>query len=557
MEFGIVLIFFVLLFLIILIKGVVEDKRKIQKWQRTFREDFGKGNKRQWKSGELEQISHYSRDKQAEYEIDDLTWNDLDMDEVFRQMAYTRSSLGDDYLYDMLRKPVGNKAVLKHREMQIQSLKKQEECRIELQILFARLGRIQEYSFSDYLKYLMQEEPKSNTKHYLMMGAIVCSVLGMAYNVGWALAVFFGLIFYNMVMYFKDKAYLEPYLRSLRYLLKNLEYAKELKELLPTGWEEEKAKLQDILSVMKKMQKNSYLVMSSGRMAGEGLELILDYLRMCLHIDIIKFNSMLSYLQKYEKQIWELYEIMGKIDAYIAILEYRAFLPKTVCPEFHETKAVWMEEGYHPLIENAVSNSIEMSKSILLTGSNASGKSTFLKTMGINILLAQTIHTCAAERFSMPFCRLYTSMSLKDNLLLKESYYMAEIKAIKRILDAANEGNMVVCMVDEVLRGTNTVERIAASTQILKNLSEKKVLCIAATHDVELTRTLENDYNNYHFEEGMWQGDVSFSYQLKKGRATSCNAIHLLEYLGYNRDLIKKARQMVKKFEEQGEWICE
>ena len=83
---------------------------------------------------------------------------------------------------------------------------------------------------------------------------------------------------------------------------------------------------------------------------------------------------------------------------------------------------------------------------------------------------------------------------------MKESYYMAEIKAIKRILDAEAREEMIVCMVDEVLRGTNTVERIAASTQILKGMTGKKILCFAATHDVELTKTLDNEYDNYHFE---------------------------------------------------------
>ncbi len=197
-----------------------------------------------------------------------------------------------------------------------------------------------------------------------------------------------------------------------------------------------------------------------------------------------------------------------------------------------------------------------MKKSILLTGSNASGKSTFLKTVGINILLAQTIATCTAEEFELPFCRLYTSMSLKDSLVLKESYYMAEIKAVKRILDAAKEEKQVICMIDEVLRGTNTLERIAASTQILKMLASQGVLCMAATHDVELTKTLEKEYENYHFEKSIQQGDVSFSYKLKTGREENSNAIDLLANLGYDDILVEEARKMVRTFLERGEWIC-
>ena len=114
---------------------------------------------------------------------------------------------------------------------------------------------------------------------------------------------FFFLILYNIVAYFKDKAYLEPYLLSLRYLFKIMDYGKEMMDVLPEEWEMEREEIKEILISMYKIRKNSYLVMSPGRLEGEGLELILDYLRMCFHLDIIKFNKMLLQLQKYENEI--------------------------------------------------------------------------------------------------------------------------------------------------------------------------------------------------------------------------------------------------------------
>ena len=556
MEGSIILLFFLVLIIILICKGFVEEKRKTEKLKKKFKEHYGKANKRQIKEEELERISHYCKDRMTKDTIDELTWNDLDMDLVYKQMAYTGSSLGDDYLYYLLRNPVRKEEILLNRENKISCLAKNETLRIKLQVLLAGIGRIRDYSFSDYLKYLMQEESRSNGKHYLVDFLIVCSILLMIHHTGFGLTAFFGLILYNIVSYFKDKAYLEPYLISLRYLFKIKEYAKEILEVLPAEWEEEKKQIRNILISMKKIEKNSFLVMSPGRMGGEGVELILDYLRMCLHLDIIKFNRMLRQIQQYEKEIWTLYEILGEADACIAVAEYRAFLPYATVPVFHKEKKIEASDMYHPLIENAVSNSLNMKKNILLTGSNASGKSTFLKTLGINILLAQTIHTCMAGKFQMPFCSLYTSMSLKDNLSLKESYYMAEIKAIKRILDAAKETEMIVCMVDEVLRGTNTVERIAASTQILKGMAGANIMCLAATHDVELTKTLEKEYDNYHFEESLVKGDVLFSYKLKQGRAGSSNAIDLLANLGYDNTMIEEARKMVTHFEKKGEWTC-
>ncbi|MBR5596240.1 MAG: hypothetical protein IKW30_02405 [Lachnospiraceae bacterium] len=534
----------------------MENKTNLKILKRDFEKNFGKANTRTWKIEEMELVSRYAKKRETKQTIDELTWNDLDMDLIYQQMNYTESSFGDDYLFYILKNPLNNEELLQKREEKISCLARNTEKRIQLQILFHKIGRLKRYSFMDCVEYLIEEQTKSNGKHYLVDVFIFLSIILMAFNIGMGVMLFFALILYNIVMYFKHKAYLDPYLASLRYLFKILDYTKEIAKMLPEEWTIERQKLQEILSSMKKIQKNAFLVMSPGRMGGEGLELILDYLRMIFHLDIIKFNQMLGELKIQEQNLWDLYEIIGEMDACIAVVWYRKWLPLSCCPTLIEEKEINMVDGYHPLIENAVTNSFKMKENILLTGSNASGKSTFLKTVAINILLAQTIHTCTAKEFYLPFCSLFTSMSLKDSITLKESYYMAEIKSIKRILDSAYDGNMIVCMIDEVLRGTNTVERIAASTQILKSFSRPNVLCIAATHDVELTKTLEELYENYHFEESMNQGDVVFSYHLMKGIAKSCNAINLLEHLGYDKDLIMNARNMVNIFETQGEWIC-
>ncbi|MBP5414173.1 MAG: DNA mismatch repair protein MutS, partial [Lachnospiraceae bacterium] len=109
----------------------------------------------------------------------------------------------------------------------------------------------------------------------------------------------------------------------------------------------------------------------------------------------------------------------------------------------------------------------------------------------------------------------------------------------------------VLGFVDEVLRGTNTTERIAASSAILRNLSDKGVLVFAATHDLELTSILDDIYENYHFEEEMKDDDVTFPYKLSCGKTTSRNAIKLLDILGYDKNIVIKANEIVKEMEER------
>ena len=146
-------------------------------------------------------------------------------------------------------------------------------------------------------------------------------------------------------------------------------------------------------------------------------------------------------------------------------------------------------------------------------------------------------------------------MALKDDIYEGDSYYIVEIKSMKRIIDAAKEeGCQVLCFVDEVLRGTNTIERIAASTEILKFLSDSKVECFAATHDIELTQLLKDNYELYHFEGNVSDNDVHFDYALKKGPATNRNAIKLLGVLGYDSKLVDNAQNLAEKFLTTGVW---
>lgn len=537
-----------------LYRGIAEGRKRQRALRQTLLDSYGKANTRKWKSGELEMISRYTEEKRGENGIDSLTWEDLNMNELYQQMAYTGSSVGDDYLYFLLHHPRQSGEELQELDNKISYYQQNAEERVKLQVLFHGIGRLRNYSLSQYLLYMEEVAPGKNIPHHLMNALLLLSLCIMGFSMGVGGVLLFLCVCYNFISYFRYKGQMEPYLTSFRYILSLLDFAVKIEKELNPVWGKEKEELQEKEKRFRQFQKNSFLVLSRGRLSGQGMELILDYLRMCFHLDIIKFNSMLKQLQQDMDGIWEIYALLGELDSCLAIGAYRASLPVWCVPQFADNAGIIMDEGYHPLVSEAVPNSLRMKKNILLTGSNASGKSTFLKTMGINILLAQTVYTCAAKSFSLPFCRLFTAISLKDSVFLQESYYMAEIRAIKRILDCAEEGVPVVCMVDEVLRGTNTVERIAASTQILRQMSRMGILCLAATHDGELTKTLEEEFDNYHFEEELIRGDVRFSYQLLPGKAESSNAIRLLEELGYSPQVTEGARKMIEEYRKQGEW---
>ena len=149
-----------------------------------------------------------------------------------------------------------------------------------------------------------------------------------------------------------------------------------------------------------------------------------------------------------------------------------------------------------------------------------------------------------------------TSMSLRDDLENHDSYFMVEIKALKRIMDMAVNGDKrpVLCFLDEVLRGTNTFERISACTVILQKLKKEGVMVFAATHDLELTNLLASDYDNYHFDETVTGNDILFNYMLKDGASVTRNAIKLLSLMGFEEEIIKEANELAGDFEKTGRW---
>lgn len=301
------------------------------------------------------------------------------------------------------------------------------------------------------------------------------------------------------------------------------------------------------------------MVSGGSSISGSLFDAVFDYVRILCHVDLIKIGTMIKEVCKYEKELLELYDIIGYLDAIIAIASFRDSVETYCIPQFEmekeHSKQLKMQMLYHPLIKNPVKNSIDTDKSILFTGSNASGKSTFLKAVAINVLFAQTIHTVLADEYCSSFYRIYSSMALRDDILSQESYFIVELKSLKRIFTKIREDDVaVLCFIDEILRGTNTVERVAASSQLLEEIAKKNALCFAATHDIELTYLLEDIYQNCHFEEVLQDGDVSFDYLLKEGRANSRNAIRLLEVIGFDKEVVKRSQQRVDRFLQKGIW---
>ena len=559
------------LILLLMINGYLDSRRKQKLFMKKLYEQYGFPIEREYKPGELEQhISMYYRKHEESHQIDDITWNDLNLDEVYRQMNYAHSSAGDEYLYYRLRTPMQTEEEFERFENHTRYFMEHEKERVDLQIKFAGLGKMGKYSLYEYLDNLNTLGERSNLPYYLAILGIFVSIGVMFVSVSVGICMLLVILCRNIMNYYKTQHEIEPYLTSFHYIFRLMESAQQIGKLPVDEIHEERERLLSCCKKMTGFRRNSFIVLSSysGKTGGNPLELLFDYLRMIFYLDLIKFNQMLRTVRNRLSEIDEMVTVIGMLETAVIVGEFRscikegwcvpAFLPETSPGDRRGKYCLKMQQMYHPLLKNPVKNDIEVGGGVLLTGSNASGKSTFLRAVALNAILAQTIHTCMAESYHGSLFRVYSSMSLKDDLESGDSYYMVEIKSIQRILNRVKEAEedkkQVLCFVDEVLRGTNTVERIAASTQILRALAKEHVICFAATHDLELTNLLEDIYENYHFEEVIAEEDILFPYRLQKGPATSRNAIALLKMLGYEKMLIKDAEELADTFLQTGKW---
>ncbi len=560
MEYVVFSFFIAGLIGIMLLKGFYDEYKDKKKLIYRLRNQYGEMQKKEYRLEQYESISRYFTRHPKQGQIDDITWNDLSMDDVFKRMNDTYSSAGEEMLYYTLRTPHFSDEGLGHLEDIIQYFVKNPENRVNMQYLFYKLGYTGRFSLYDYLDNLDILGDRKNIKHWIFNLLFIPSIVLCFFKPAVGALCLVGLMLFNMITYFKDKNEIDPYITSFSYIMRLMNISEKVEGIkLDAVMDAEKELLHKHRKRLGRFKRGSFWLMSSGRMSGSGspLDIILDYFRMTFHLDLMKFNSMLQQVKEHIEDVNILFSTLGYLETAITIGAYRLSLGGEYCiPVLKKDKQMQISanEIYHPLIDRPVKNSIKEDKGVLLTGSNASGKSTFLKTMALNAIFAQTIHTVLADSYEGNYFHICSSMSLRDDLAGGESYYIVEIRAIKRILDLTLGGEKVLCFVDEVLRGTNTVERISASTEILKSLSSDHVMCFAATHDVELTDILEDEYHNYHFKEEIVDNDVHFNYKLLNGKATSRNAIKLLAVMGYDNKIIENANKRAEDFMQTGNW---
>lgn len=517
---------------------IVEKKRKHQRIHLSFQTK----QDRKWL---MDEIRAY-HDLLSPRGLDEVTWQDLSMDDVYKHVNHCYSYVGDQYLYrrlhDISLPQEGLIALHKLSENFKTNEGLREEAAKILHTLSPSRTRYRLIRFIEEIGSFRLE------RIWLYKGLGILLLVSILINilVGFRMLPLTGLVFFiNFGVYTLTKLKLEGHLDHIGQIIELSGVATKLHKLLPDSLESHDQK--DLRRINKYANHVFFLSLRKRlAMSGDLGAIVLDYLIGATFIDFFGFDKLVRGLSEESGVFYGVFDYVGGIDTALSLAAFLLQHEDYVQARFWDDPVVRMDQMAHPLIKNPIANLVDLKGHMMISGANASGKSTYMKGIAVNAILAQSLGIGRATKIQMPRCHIISSMAVRDDLISGESYYIKEIQYLKRITEEVVHETFTLCFIDEILRGTNAAERIAASGAILSYLEDKNCLALVATHDKALTALFGDRYSQVHFSEDIKDGDVVFDYLMKPGVASSSNAIRLLRVVGFPTEIIEGAEALVK-----------
>lgn len=527
------------LVLLVIIKLIL--KNQISKKIANFKSEWGKVIP---KSRDIDLISIYYKtiNKNTNHIVDDKTWSDLDMDEVYKRIDVTISRIGEQKLYEILHSQRYTLEELRDFDNLIEFFNRNEEIRTKVQLLFSKLKNQDLY----YFPLLFSNKLPSWPGYYWIYPSIslftlvMIAICIMYPHLVWILIIAF---ISSMILHYINKLRIGSYIDSFRNIGKLSNVLGRLVKIDIIGVDKDKIKmdLQKCQITRRQTKWLSYDFGDSNELASLFF-IILELIKGAFLLEPILFYSALKSIDRNKKSFRNFFETIGVIDAAISTASFRHSIKSYCKPEFHnDSESITINGLYHPLIENCIENDIALSdKSVLITGSNMAGKSTFIRAVGINFLLAQALYTSLSTEYRAPFAKVLSSINMSDDIISGKSYYQKEIESIKRMITESEKERKCIFIIDELFKGTNSFDRIALARSVLEFLSTRNSVFVS-THDIELARLLYTQFDLYYFKDNIIDGQMTFDHKLNKGIPQKSNAIKLIELNEYPSIIINNA----------------
>ncbi|MFY0593030.1 MutS-related protein [Roseivirga sp.] len=495
----------------------------------------------------IKKYASATKNTEGDFRISDATYNDLDFDEVFMFLDRSISKIGQQYLYSTFQIiPKDNSQTIR-REKRIQQLKGNLETKEQCIVALSKLSDYETHYITSL--FLEDQIQKPNWFWLIKLSGIISAttfISAFFFPFLWIVLVF--LLMGNFIIHYWNKKNLYQYAVSLPELITLVNVVKNTSDFI--GENDPKisraiAEIEKIKSLISIFKFNPAPKSDVGELA----DYLLELMKALFVIEPLLLFRILKKLESQKEHIHELFKYVGELDLCINIESIRNSVDANCQLQLtDETSSLNMVKGYHPLIPQPIDNSLNSNnKSILLTGSNMSGKSTFIRTLGINAIIGQSLNICFAEEFTMPKMHVSSAIRIADDLMTDTSYYFQEVTAIKKLIEASEQSTPNLFLLDELFKGTNTLERIASGKAVLSRLAQQGNMVFVASHDLELSDLLKDEFDTYHFSEQIENGEIVFDYKIKTGGLQKTNAIKILQVNGFPQDVIEEARRIVNK----------
>ncbi|HET6546274.1 MAG TPA: hypothetical protein VFG55_05955 [Rhodanobacteraceae bacterium] len=475
--------------------------------------------------------------------IDDKTWADLEFPKIFSSIDSTVTPVGSQVLYRQMREYADDTEELAARYAAYRELQANVTLREKLQRALLPLreedhARIAAFIFGPSTPLLGHGALVS------MWGLASVAVLIAVVTLSWPVWIWIAMVFVNTIIIF-------------RLYRRTVEEAETLERCLRlAGVAEGLAALHGghpslpCLTKLHDEDVNRKAVHRALRwlafMKRPLVSYVVVWLNFAFLLELSVHVRAMGRLVRLRHKLAASFEGVGEIDAMIAVASCLEYCPGHCQPELTDRSELEIEDGLHPLLVGGVANSVRLDRrSALVTGSNMAGKTTFIKMLGVNALLAQTLGFCLASRAVIPRATVMASIQAAHSVASGKSHYFSEVETIHSFLARKARGGCAMFVIDELFSGTNTMERVAIAHAVLESLSDRS-LVLATTHDVELQAVLEGRYDLYHFQESP-EVDGFFDYRLRPGPATERNAIRLLKELGFPDGIITNAMRYAEQ----------
>ncbi len=522
----------------------------IQKLLSQIREGWGKEQARKRAFSMIDSLHRCCQSSQEDNGtvLDDQTWNDLNMNEVYSKIDRTLTNPGECVLYRMLRTPLLSENELLGRNRVIRLLQTDRAIRERIQLDLRRLGRWDTNVITSLI--WGESHPSTPLRRLYSFLALLAAVSAVGAPLLWGtrgIAAIVVVYMVNLVATYRVRARLSLAIAAMRYQGSMILAAKRIANLDCPALGHYCNRLKQASSATKEIARETFLLFPESTISSDLATLAYAHLDIYFLRDVRILHSVMQKIDAYRDELKSLYSMLGELDALQSIASYRKGLSAYVEPTFLERGIQLKVEGVkHPLLADAVPNSITIREGgVTVTGSNMAGKTTFLRTLGVNVVLAQTVCTCVASSYAANLFRIFSLINEADSLLEGKSYYLVQAEHLLRMIRSSERQGRSLCLIDEPLAGTNSPERSAASLEIMGYLASHHATVILATHDLELARRLQDTFKNYYFTGQVTDRGLEFDFRLREGITPVRNAIDLLRYLGFPATIVERAMRQV------------